>query len=175
MLLITCRLFIVFFSLSCLSFLIFLFHFKLQNSFILSTVMKNTDFKHHISIFMHWAKCLINPVFKKNLVIQHHTHVNNRIPWWTTKEWFFFPSLPFLFSHSLASLEKHNMEGLWIFLKYFFSPIVTEMFCLSDELMSLDVGLPTSSWNSFSTTSTDEFPTSCFSGFLTEQRCCKII
>lgn len=31
------------------------------------------------------------------------------------------------------------------FFKYFLSPIITEMFCLPDELMSLDVGLPTSS------------------------------
>lgn len=41
---------VFFFSLSCLS---FLFHFLIQNSFMLSTVMNDADVKHLVSIFMH--------------------------------------------------------------------------------------------------------------------------
>lgn len=76
--------------------------------------------KSHVSNILYtFTSC-----FKKYSVIQHHSprkkkeEEKKKIICWPTKEWFFFPLSPS--PPSLSPLEKHNLEGLWHFLRFLF-------------------------------------------------------
>jgi len=73
--------------------------------------------RSHVSnIFIHFFA--LRSTWWSNITRQEKKEEKKNIICWPTKEWFFFPLSPS--PPSLSPLEKHNLEGLWHFLRFLF-------------------------------------------------------
>lgn len=118
------------------SYMVFLQN-ELRNVFVIICITSLEMFSQ--SFFFFFLKFSIDIILMLHICScdQYISYVALRKTWWsnirhvqtiTTKKWFFFPFLPLLLpSLSLAPLEKHNMEGLWIFLRFLF---LKTFFCI---------------------------------------------